>query len=393
MKIAIISPGPFSVPPVIGTSVEHDIQMVAEQLKEQHEVTVYTRKCPEYRRSSSEGNLRYKRYTYSHPARYLRKVIRHIKKQKPDIIMVENRPSYVLRIKANIKHIPVALNMHSMLFASPPQINREKMNQVAEKVDGLITNSRYLLSEYESRFPAFKGKGVAVHLGIHPDPFELAQQRAEKIEGLRKKLSIQEGDQTILFVGRLMKEKGIHMILDVMPKLIKKYPKLKLIITGSARYGRNASTPYVRKLNRQAAKLRKHVVFTQFVRPNEIPYVYQLADIVVIPSFWQEPFGRVNLEAMASSKAIVASDRGGIPEVVKHEENGFVFPLKNYKEDLYESISQLLEDEDLRAEFGQKGLERVKQFTWARTAEQYLQLFQTLAPNEQLDSGKESCSQ
>jgi len=382
MKIAIISPGPFSVPPVVGTSVEHDIQMVAEQMEKEHEVTVYTRKCPQYPRSKKEGNLFYRRFAYSSPTRYLAKIIRHMKKHKPDIIMVENRPSYVLQIKEKIPQTPVVLNMHSMLFASPYHISPEKMNQVAEKVDALITNSGYLLSSYLEQFPKFKGKGHAVHLGIHPDPFEDAQEREKKIEKLKKKLRINEENQTILFVGRLMKEKGVHLILDVMPKLIKQYPNLKLVITGASRYGRNITTPYVRSIYRQAAKLRKNVVFTQFMPPHKIPYIYQLADIVVIPSLWQEPFGRVNLEAMASCKAIVASNRGGIPEVVKHEENGFVVSLKNHEEELYESICRLLESSELREEFGKKGLERVKEFTWVKTAEQYLEVYKNLVQQE-----------
>ena len=160
MKIAIMSRGPFSVPPVIGTSVEHDIQMVAEQMEKEHEVIVYTRKCPQYPRSTKEGNLLYRRFAYSSPTRYLEKIIRHIKKHKPDIIMVENRPLYVLRLKEKFKHIPVVLNMHSMLFASPANISPEKMNIVASEVDALITNSQYLIKANQSQFPAFKGKGM-----------------------------------------------------------------------------------------------------------------------------------------------------------------------------------------------------------------------------------------
>ncbi len=378
MKIAIVSPGSFSVPPVIGSSVEHDIQMVAEQMEKEHDVIVYTRKCKEYKKSSREGNLYYKRLLYLSSSVYVKKVILHLKKVKPDIIMVENRPLYVSAIKEQLPGVPIVLNMHSTVFASPPNVSKPMMTQVAKQVDALITNSKYLRRYYINKFPGFKGKAYGVHLGIDPDPFEQAQDQEERINKIKKRLRIQEQDQTILFVGRLMKEKGIHLILDVLPRLIKENTRLKLIITGASRYGRNLATPYVRYIRRRTLKLGKHVVFTKFIAPNQIPFIYQLADMVVIPSLWQEPFGRVNLEAMASTKAVVASDRGGIPELIKHEENGFVVSIENYREELYQSISKLLNSKELREEYGKKGLERVKEFTWSKTAEQYLNIYQML---------------
>jgi spore coat protein SA len=383
MKIAIISPGSFSVPPVIGSSVEHDIQMVAEQMeKEQHDVTVYAIKCPEYRRSTKEGNLAYKRFKFTTPEEYLRRIMRHIKKSKPDIVMVENRPSYVLPLKEKFPVIPIVLNMHSTVFASPPQMEADNMVQVAKSTDALLTNSKYLKNYYIKQFPDFKEKAYGVHLGINLSPFEKAQEKEEKIASLKQKYRIKDRDQTILFVGRLLREKGIHLVLEVLPRLIKNHPNLKLIITGSPRYGRDLMTPYVRFIRSRTLRLRKHVVFTNFIPPKKIPYIYQLADIVVIPSLWEEPFGRVNLEAMASTKAVVASDRGGIPEVINHEENGIIISMDNYKQELYESLSKLLESKELREQYGKKGLERVKEFTWSRTASEYLKIFDELLTRE-----------
>jgi spore coat protein SA len=378
MKIAIISPGSFSVPPVIGSSVEHDIQMVAEQMEKDHQVTVYTKKYGLYKKSTKEGNLHYKRLKFRTYDVYLKRVIRHLKKHRPDVIMVENRPSYVLRLKDKFPDIPVVLNMHSTVFASPPHISKREMTDVAKRVDALITNSKYLKDYYTKHFSDLKDKAHAVHLGIDPDPFSKAQEREKKVQKLKKKFRIKEKDQTLLFVGRLLKQKGIHLVLDVLPKLIKSHPNLKLIITGSSRYGKNILTPYVKGLRKKTVKLRKHIVFTNFIPPKKIPYVYQLADIVVIPSIWQEPFGRVNLEAMAATKAVVASDRGGIPEVIKHEENGFIISLDKYKEELVESISTLLQSEELREEYGKRGLELVKEFSWSKTANKYLDIYREL---------------
>ncbi|WP_134699030.1 glycosyltransferase family 4 protein [Ammoniphilus sp. YIM 78166] len=377
MKIAIISPGSFSVPPVIGSSVEHDIQMVAEQLEKNHEVTVYAKTCPEYRHSEKQGGLHYKRFPFVSSSRYLNHILKHMEKDKPDIIMVENRPLYVLRVKEKFPDVPVVLNMHSTVFASPPNIKNEDMRKVAREVDALITNSRYLRIYFVKNYPDFKGKSHAVHLGIDPSPFETAKEKEDKLAKLKKKLRIKEDDLTILFVGRLLKAKGVHLLVDIMPKLIQEYPNVKLVITGASRYGRNYITPYVRSIQRKAKSLGDHVTFTKFVKPAKIPLIYQLADVVVIPSLWEEPFGRVNLEAMASAKPIVASDRGGIPEVIKHEENGLVVSVED-KSHLRDSIIKLLESEELRQEYGNKGLQHVKKFTWTMTSKKYVRIFNRL---------------
>ena len=381
MKIAIISPGSFSVPPVIGSSVEHDIQMVAEQMvAEDHEVTVYTRRCREYKRSSRHGKLYYKRIGFKRYEFYLRKVISHLKRNQPDVILVENRPSYIMKIREYFPHLPLVLNMHSTVFASPPYISYPEMIKVAKVCDALLTNSKYLKNYYVKKYPPFKDKAYGVHLGINSAPFEEASEREEKIAEIRRRFNLKEGEPTLLFVGRLMRAKGIHLLLNVMPRLIKKYPKLKLVIAGSPRYGRNISTPYVRLLKQKTSRLKKHIVFTNFVPPDKIPYIYQLADVVIIPSLWQEPFGRVNLEAMASTKAVVASNRGGIPEVIRDRENGFIVSvsLRRYRDELYEGISKLLESEELREEYGKRGLELAKNFTWSKTAGEYLQIFENL---------------
>jgi spore coat protein SA len=383
MKIAVISPGSFSVPPVIGSSVEHDIQMISTELAKENEVIVYTKACPEYPMTTRVGNLIYKRFIFQHQNKYLEKVIKHLQRVKPDVILVENRPSYCLRIKDALPRIPIILNMHSTVFASPPHILSHQMTEVSKKTTALITNSQYLRSFFVRKYSIFSHKVYAIHLGIDPTPFEQAKKQVESIQSWKTKLHIGEEDQIMLFVGRMIKEKGLHLLLDVMPELIRRHPKVKLIVAGSPRYGKNDATAYLRKLHKQAMKLHQHVCFTGFIRPNQIPLIFQLADVVVVPSVWHEPFGRVNLEAMASAKAVIATNRGGIPEVIVHEKNGLIIPIHRYKTELKQSISRILSDGELRRSFEQKGLEMVKSFTWQKTAEQYMRLFQSIVGGEE----------
>ena len=378
MKIAIVSPGSFSVPPVIGTSVEHVIYQVAKQLKHENQVVVYTRKCSEYPTSSQEGNLLFKRFRYRNSNQYLKRVIKHIEKTNPDVIHVENRPAYVLQIKKTFPNIPIILNMQSDVFSSEPYINKSDMVEVSQLVDALITNSKALEKTLVKKFPAFQGKSNPIHLGIDLAPYNEARKNQQVISSLREKYGLGSGETTILFAGRLLKKKGVHLILDIMPRLLKEFPQLKLMITGSTKYGKNQNTKYVQKIKRMTDEIKDHVVFTDFVSPDMMPYIYQLADIVVTPSIWNEPFLLVNLEAMSSKKPVVTTKKGGIPEVVIHGESGFVFAAENYGQELFRYLSLLLKSKQLSDEVSNQGWERAKEFSWNRTATGYFKVFEEL---------------
>ncbi len=384
MKIAIISPGNFSVPPVVGSSVEHDIDMIARVMKKWHQVIVYTRTCKAYPRSVTEGNLTFRRFPYHSSASYLRRVIRDIKKEKPDVIQVENRPAYISLIRAYFKNIPLVLVMHSKVFASPPIISDRRMKAVMNKVDALITNSHYMKKYYSKKYCRYANKVHAVHLGIDVAPYREAESDGDRIAFLQKKYGLADDNRVLLFAGRLLKSKGVHLLIDSIPKIVKDNPRVKVLITGSPVYGRNIKTPYLKKIYRTAKKYRRYIHFTHFIRPQEMPYIYQLADVVVTPSVWNEPFCRVNLEAMASGKPVITTRRGGIPEVVKHEQTGIVFPLSSWKKTFPHALKEL--NNERLEEMGKRGLERAQTFTWENTARGYLSVFQTILPKEKIEN-------
>ena len=378
LTIAIVSPGTFSVPPVVGSSVEHDIEMVANELRQKHRVIVYTRRCKEYPRSSRIGTLEYRRVAYDHWRSYLRKVVRDLKTLKPDIIQVENRPKYIHKIRAKFPDTPIVLNMHSMQFASKPHIAPDKVEKALGNIDALLTNSHYLKQEYVRRFPLASKKTYAVHLGIDTMPFERIGHKKRALRKLRKKYGLKRNDAVLLFAGRLKKEKGVHHLLRALPALLKKRPNVKLLIAGSPKYGNNKPTAYAKKIYKMAQGLKHHVVFTDFIKPHEMPRIYQLADIVVTPSVWGEPFCRVNLEAMASALPVVTTRRGGIPEVVKDGHHGYVLPLKGLSKTLPRTLIKLLQSKKKRKTFGENAYQAAKTFTWQKTADQYASVYASL---------------
>ena len=375
MNIAIISPGPFSVPPVKGSSVEHDIDEVTKMIDPEHQVTIYTRKCATYPKSSVEENREFIRYAYNGPTPYLQKIIKHIRKHKPDVILVENRPTYVLALKRHFPKIPVFVNMHSHVYGSTAIISKEKMKKVVRQASGFFTNSEFLRQHFmkTSRIPAHKIH--AVHLGVDVSPYQVAKQHYS-IKKLRKQIGLKGEDRVLFYAGRLMRGKGVHVLLKAFRRVSEKDPLARLVIVGGTGYGSNRLNPYVKELKKLAKPLGDKVKFVNFVPSAKMPLYYQIGDIVATPSVWKEAFCRVNLEAMASGKPVISTPRGGIKEVVTHQGSGFIIPPKEWNKELPIIWELLWNAPHIRTEMGKQALMRARHFSWYATAQGYLKVFE-----------------
>jgi len=383
MNIAIISPGPFSVPPVKGSSVEHDIDEVTKMIDPEHQVTIYTRKCATYPKSSVEENREFIRYAYNGPTPYLQKIIKHIRKHKPDVILVENRPTYVLALKRHFPKIPVFVNMHSHVYGSTAMISKEKMKKVVRQASGFFTNSEFLRQHFmrTSRIPGHKIH--AVHLGVDVSPYQVAKLHYS-IKKLRKQIGLKTEDRVLFYAGRLMRGKGVHVLLKAFRQVSEKDPLARLVIVGGTGYGSNRLNPYVKELKQLAKPLGDKVKFVNFVPSAKMPLYYQIGDIVATPSVWKEAFCRVNLEAMASGKPVISTPRGGIKEVVTHQGSGFLIPPKEWSKELPNIWELLWSAPHIRTEMGKQALLRARQLSWYATAQGYLKVFENAVAKRDL---------
>lgn len=132
----------------------------------------------------------------------------------------------------------------------------------------------------------------------------------------------------ILFVGRKCPEKGPQILLEALPRIIKSNPKVIAILVGPDYMFRNNSDFYTQLLKKTAKNLgiEKNVHFVSFVSESKLELFYQAADVLVFPSTWQEPFGKVILEAMSYETPVIASTVGGVPEIILNEKNGLLVP-------------------------------------------------------------------
>lgn len=233
-----------------------------------------------------------------------------------------------------------------------------------KRLDGAIA-----LTEREEKI--FKKLGArntfVVPSGVDSSMFE--NLPSSKI--LRDKHGIK--GSVILSVGRLEKIKGHEFLIRAFSKTTKNHPDTTLVIVGED-WGELADL----KKHVERAKLQGKVIFTGFVPHNNIQGFYSAADVFVLPSK-RESFGMVLLEAMLCKKACISTRVGVAPEIIEDGETGMIVEHGDLKQ-LSHAMSRLLEDEELRRRFGEKGREKVKnKYSWKRVADDVNLVYNSLS--------------
>lgn len=175
----------------------------------------------------------------------------------------------------------------------------------------------------------------------------------------------QYGQQKLLFLGRLCRDKGIGELLDCIPELSEKYPDIKLYLGGIWEDA---------VLKQEAEKYPEQVKWLGWVTGEEKKKYLQECDIFVLPSYFEGQSVSL-LEAMAASCCCVASETGGIPQMITGEENG-IFIEPRSKKSLCTGLDRALSDVALCRRLGEAAYERVKaDFSLEQNMKQLLQIY------------------
>lgn len=165
---------------------------------------------------------------------------------------------------------------------------------------------------------------------------------------------------SLLYVGRLAAEKGVHTIIKALGHLINQgaYKRLKLTIVGAGDADYEA---WIRDLIAQE-KIQAYVTLLGMQPKEAVPTFYAQADVFLFASIWPEPFGRVLVEAMAAGLAVVGTATGGAAEILMDEENALIFPPEDVPS-LVTQLERLIKSVALRQRLAYNGRERaIKKF-------------------------------
>ncbi|WP_227938146.1 glycosyltransferase family 4 protein [Alkalihalobacillus deserti] len=368
MKILMICTEKLPVPAVRGGAIQTYIDGVSLTLAKNHDLTILGTTDPSLPNDEKVNNIRYVRTPGGLLEDY-RDGVKEFLQSAPDydVIHIFNRPRLVLAVRECAPKARLILSMHNDMFKRE-KIEPEEAVAAIEQLDKIITVSDYIGKTIADLFPQAASKLKTIYSGVDIDRF--VPPHSKLALDMRKEIRTEhnlEGKKVILFAGRLSANKGADILVQAMPLLAKKHPDIALVLVGSKWFSVNEVSDYVAYVRALAARLPIPVVNTGFVAPSEIQKWFAAADVFVCPSQWQEPLARVHYEAMASGLPVITTARGGNPEVITPNENGFVVEQPEDPQSFADLLAPLLSDPKLCKRLGLKGRELAEEkFTWER---------------------------
>lgn len=276
------------------------------------------------------------------------------------------------------KGIPSVVTVHDLSFerdpaSAPPRLIpflKKVVPQSAQRADHLIADSHATAQDLQTLYGIAADKITVIHSGVEARfvPFDeesiLARRRRQYV---RKHYKL--GDTPfILTVGTMQRRKNHLGLVRAFAKIVKRQTaNVNLVIAGGKGWLYDDVLAEV-----QALGLSERVKFIGFVDDNDLPHLYTLASAFAFPSFY-EGFGLPPLEAMACGIPVVTSSVSSLPEVVG---DAALSIDPNDIDALAEALDQSLNDADWRAIAHARGLARAHEFTWERSAQQLLSVYE-----------------
>ncbi len=287
--------------------------------------------------------------------------IKDLLKRKPFSIIegpeVKGELFYYLLTRTN-KRIPVVVKLHT------PSYLVQKYNfkdvRISEKILNFLEKQSVMKADYVSAPSGHIRDTVAKDYRMVPRRIAVIAHPADT-----DAFTVAEGSERnrkihILFAGRIEKIKGVETLVRAIPTVVAKVPNCAFTFLGN---DTNSGTDR-RSLRRELQEyLLRHncaekVTFHDRVEKDQLIHYYQQADITVVPSFY-ESLGFVCLEAMACGKAVIASQAGGLQEIIQDQQNGLLVPPGD-PEALAQKIITLCENDELRASLGREARKSVE---------------------------------
>ena len=260
--------------------------------------------------------------------------------------------------------IPLVATIHATEAGRNSGIHDEQQRYINDtewlltyEATEVIVNSNFMKGHVQSLFGLPFDKINVVPNGINITNFNGIERDYE----FRRQYAM-DNEKIILFMGRLVYEKGVQHLISAMPKILRNYHDAKLIVAGKG--------GMMDELRRQVDSmgLSSKVYFTGYLNSKQVQKMYKCADVAVFPSTY-EPFGIVALEAMLAGVPTVVSDVGGLNEIVDHGINGMQAYAGN-PNSIADSVLSILHDAKLSNNIAKNAKAKVKEdFNWNKIAQ------------------------
>lgn len=381
-RLAIVVPELLPVPPVKGGAVEHWVHEVSKRLDQnKFDITIVSRPANEagmagvsyigiiWTKTEQLFHDLKEKVTWRNPLRYLAKIqnvasyglrmakqVRHF-----DVVVIHNEPNLLIFMR-KMPQQKIILHMHNEHLCL--KLFRPFYRHALKKVDTIICVSDYIRRASVQHFPEFADKFTVVFNATDSEIFK--PYGSEAITQLKNVVTIEPDKTYLLYVGRLTELKGVHVLIKAFEQIHAKRPNTRLVIVGSSFFGGAAKTTYEQSLIELAKPVSQAIIFTGYIAHEKLKYLYSAVDIVVLPSVWQDPCPLVVLEAMASGTCLVATNVGGVPEVLEHKVVGELVPAWDATA-LSNAVSSVLENPNEKIKMEQAARQKmIKHYAWPK---------------------------
>lgn len=359
----------FSIPPRGAAAVETWMYQVAQRTTIPNRIVCiknegysdYTQvndNCSIHRIGFSRVYKRiFQKWTRLDPLPYSQRIL-NIAKDFPitdnSVIVVHNSMKLYRQIRERAPQTKIVLHMHNAF--EPKGLNPDIK---------MIVPSQFLKNYYQAYLP--DADIVIVDNGIDLDAYQ-----SDCSSQLRSELNLSTCDKVIFYAGRIVPDKGVLLLLKAFEKLVEEQSDLKLVVVGDhMEVSKSDKGAYQQEVRDVAARMQNKCLMLGSIPPEKMHLYYPLADLVVIPSQFKEPFCMVAIEAMGAGKPVLVSTRGGMVEFVKSEETGYHLREPMTVDSIAQDIKDVLAREDLHrtAEQGQNQI--FERYSWSSVTQSF----------------------
>lgn len=273
---------------------------------------------------------------------YARQAAKVFRRAGCEVVLVSQFPQWLGVLRKCLPEARLVLWAHAATMAEQPGSSRQLMAEA----DGVVACSSYVARRIEACVPSLQGRTDVVYNGFDPSLFF-------------PRLQPPRGVATVLYVGRITPEKGVHVLVEAFRRLASQRGNVQLVLCGPVSGADSSAVPgtdprhlqeiaglsgdYRSLLLERAGEYREHIHFTGTLPQRDLGVLYRTADVLVFPALWEEPFGMPVVEAAACGTPVVATRRGGIPELINEGHSGLLVPSGDSRR-LAEAIDQVLDD-------------------------------------------------
>lgn len=231
-------------------------------------------------------------------------------------------------------------------------------NKEIASIRALIGISSFVNNSFRKLVPSLRDEHCFVlKNGIDTEKFSVRNET--KIEKYKNKFGINQEDFVVIFAGRLVDEKGALETIKAVKACEDK--NMKLLIVGAGFYSSDIVDNYTLELCKEAEAIKDRIIFTGYIDYDDMPSIYQLGNVAVLPSMWDEPAGMTMVEAVVSGLPLITTNSGGIPEYIPRDAAIFINRDNDLVDNLSNAIMKLKADKDLSNSMIQAGIGVVKE--------------------------------